>query len=80
MPLSTITEFFGWALLLNFVFYVLTAVSLVTFRGLVVRLNTKLFAISESDVTAASFRYLATFKLLVLVFFLSPYLALRLMG
>lgn len=80
MTLETATAFFGWALVVNLVLYTITAVALMAFKGLVGSMSTRLFGVGEQAALNESFAYLARYKLLVIVFFLAPYLALKLMA
>ena len=78
MTLQTLTTFFGWALLLNIAFYAFTALALMLFKGLVGRISSGLFDVDEQTARNESFAYLARYKLIIMAFFLAPYIALRL--
>lgn len=80
VTLETLATFLGWALVVNLVFYTITAVALMAFRGLVADMSARLFGIDRQVAINESFAYLARFKLLVMVFFLAPWVALKLMA
>jgi len=78
--IETFTEFFGWCTIINIGIYLLTVVSLTLFRSMVLRVNTKIFAISEEDVSRMSFQYVAAYKLAITVLCFAPYVALKIMS
>jgi hypothetical protein len=80
MNTATLTSFFGWCLAINLGFYLVTALSLVFLKGTVRSVNQRLFGISEERVMQEAFAFLGRFKLGIILFFLTPYLALRLMA
>lgn len=79
MTVETLATFLGWALVVNLVFYTLTAFALMAFRGLVGNMSARLFGVNRQVAIDESFAYVARFKLLVIVFFLAPWVALKLM-
>jgi Kef-type K+ transport system membrane component KefB len=72
--------FFGWCLVVNLAFYLLTAASLMLGRRLVMAMSARLFGIDEATAMRESFAFLGRFKLAIILFFLAPYIALRLMA
>lgn len=78
--LDVVRTFFGWALVLNLLFYTITAFALMAFKARVSGLCARFFGVEEQAALNASFAYLAHYKLLVIVFFLAPYFALKLMA
>jgi Family of unknown function (DUF6868) len=80
MTLHTLTQFLGWVTLINIGLLSFTTVALLFMRGFAVKVHARMFAIEERDLNRAYFQYMAQFKMLVIVFNLTPYLALRIMG
>lgn len=78
--IETLTSFFGWLTIVNIGIYLLTAIALVSMRGLVYRINARIFRISEADVAREAFRYVGFYKLAITVFCFAPWLALKLMA
>jgi len=78
--IDTLAEFFGWCTVINFGIYLLTVVSLMLFRGMVLRINARIFAISEEDVARLSFQYVGIYKLAITVLCFAPYVALKIMS
>ena len=77
--LETWTTFFGWLTVVNLGIYLVMVVAIITMRKFAYTMNAKMFGVSEEVVAKATLRYVATYKLLLAVFCLSPWLALTLM-
>lgn len=77
--MQTLTTFFGWCSVISVGVLLLTSGSLMLMRGTISKLHSKLFGMSEEDLARAYFQYLAQFKIVVIVFNLVPYIALRIM-
>ena len=80
ITLSQLTELLGWASVLNIGFLLFATVLLIVLKPMVISIHGKLFGVPENDLSIIYFRYLASYKTLTLVFMVSPYLALKLMG
>lgn len=77
MDFATLTHVFGWMTLLNTGFLIFATVALWAARDLAARIHSGMFDMAEVDVKNAYFDYLSRYKILILVFNLAPYLALR---
>lgn len=80
MTLETLTTFFGWMTVLNFGLLAFAGVMLMVMRNWTANLHANMFGLEQADVNKAYFSWLANYKLLVLVFAFTPWLALTLMG
>jgi len=80
MDIEQLTIFFGWVTAINIGILIFTTVMLVLLRGWVEEVHSKLFDLAGQDLNRAYFQYLAQFKIVTVVFCLTPYLALRVMG
>lgn len=78
MGLETITHFMGWSLLINLGFFIIACLMLMFFRGMPVKMHSKIFDVDEVFLKQSYFNYLANYKLLIIVFNLVPYMVLRL--
>ncbi len=78
--LDAVTTFFGWATVINFVFLTVATISIVTMRGFISGMHGKMFGLDPVDLSRAYFQYIAQFKIAVIVFSLTPYIALKLMA
>jgi hypothetical protein len=79
MTLSQLTEFMGWASVINMGFLVVVSLALVSMKNAIASIHSKMFGIEENELVIIYFKYLASYKTLTLVFFIAPYLALKLM-
>ncbi len=79
MTLVTMTTFFGWMTVLNLGLLMITAIALLVGREKLAALHGNMLGMKPADVKKAYFHYLANFKIVVLVFCITPYIALNLM-
>lgn len=77
MDIEQLTAFLAWCTVINFVVLVLAALVVWGFGGFAERLHGKMFGLPESCVREQYFRFFATYKVLIIMFNLVPYLALR---
>jgi hypothetical protein len=80
MDLETLTGLFGWSTILGFGLLAFMTAAMTGLRSVMVGIHQKMFRLDEADLDRAYFRYLAQFKVLVIVFGLLPYLALKVVG
>ncbi len=78
--IAELTEFFGWSTLINCAMFLLATVAVIGFRDTVASIHSKLFGIDPTQLPAAYFRYLANYKITIIVFNLAPYIALKIMS
>jgi len=79
MTLDQLTAFLGWCTAINFAILIVTTVALWAMRDFAARMHAGMFGMHPADIPGLYFRYLSDFKVLVLVFNLTPYLALRIL-
>ncbi|MDA7921857.1 hypothetical protein N9B21_02155 [Verrucomicrobiales bacterium] len=80
MTLPIFASFLGWSLLLNIVILSVSTIAIAAFRAKVSKIHAKLFRMEAGALGQEYFRYLAHYKLLVIVFNLTPWPALKLMA
>ena len=80
ITLSQITEFLGWASIINMAFLFIATLGLIFMRDFVTSTHSKLFNISKEKLPAIYFNYLANYKTTALIFFVIPYISLKIMG
>lgn len=78
LTLELLRSFFGWCAVLNMLLLMFSTGWLVVLRNPIAGIHSKLFKIDPAELDLLYFRYLATFKVLIIVFNLVPYLVLRL--
>ena len=77
MALELFTQFMAWATAINVGLFVITALSVMMVGGPISQIHARMFGLEAPDVRRTYFGYLSVYKILVVVFFLVPYLALR---
>ncbi|WP_082676364.1 DUF6868 family protein [Thiomicrospira sp. WB1] len=80
LTMETLTEFFGWASVINVAILLLSTLSVIAFRGAITGLHARLFGLDETDLGRAYFQYLAQYKIAIIVLNIAPYFALKLMA
>ena len=80
ITLTQLNELLGWAALLNISILVLATLLLSVMRTTIISIHSKMFNISENELSIIYFKYLANYKILTTVFILVPYIALKIMG
>ena len=76
MNTEILQEFLLWCLLLNLGIYTFQAIASIVLRDFMARTHGKMFGISEETAHKAIYSYLATYKILIIVFNLVPWLAI----
>ena len=80
MTISQLTELLGWAALLNIGYMLIATLGLILVRGTVSSIHSKMFDLGEKELRSKYFSFLSNYKIVTLVFVVSPYLALKIMG
>ena len=78
--LESFTAFFGWCTVLNYGLLIFMTLIVMTMRGTMTSVHSRLFGVSEADLPRCYFKVLAQYQSLILVFNLAPYVALKLMA
>ena len=78
--LETLTAFFGWMTVINMGLLIFSTIMLMLLKDFVSRIHGRLFKIPPGELNPLYFRFLANFKVLVLIFNLAPYIALKIMS
>ncbi len=77
--IETLAAFLGWCTVINFGMLIFASLLLAYMRGSIAKIHGSMFALDDADLSRAYFQYLAQYKILIFVFNLIPYLALRIM-
>jgi hypothetical protein len=77
--LAPAAAFFGWATVINVILLLIAVLAITFLRRPIAKIHGKLFGMSEAELAPLYFQYLANFKLLVIIFNLVPYIALKIM-
>jgi len=80
MNLEQLTEWFKWMTIINIVFLLFSTLAVIALKSVMMNLHTKMFGITESQISVAVYAYLGLFKALVIVFNIVPYIALLILN
>ncbi|MEN8727560.1 MAG: DUF6868 family protein [Sulfurovum sp.] len=78
--LQTLTEFLGWASVINISILLISSISLILMRESIMRIHSKMFGLDDTHLSRAYFQYLAQYKIAIFIFNLVPYIALKIMS
>jgi hypothetical protein len=78
--LEAVTAFFGWTTVINLVLLFVSSIMVITTRGAISRIHGKMFGLETADLSRAYFQYIAQYKIAIIVFSLTPYIALKIMA
>jgi hypothetical protein len=78
--LEAITAFFGWTTVINFALLFVSSITVIAARESIARLHGRMFGLESVDLSRAYFQYIAQYKIAIIVFSLTPYIALKLMA
>ena len=78
--LEAVTSFFGWTTAINFVLLFVSSIMMITMRRAISRIHGRMFGLETTDLSRAYFQYLAQYKIAIIVFSLTPYIALKCMA
>lgn len=79
MDLNTFITLFGWMTIINFGLLIFSTLLLFIFKDTICRLHQQISGLEASTLKPAYFYFLASYKLLILIFNLVPYIALKLL-
>ena len=79
IDLSSLTEFLGWSLAINFFILLLVTALVCTARPFIIPLHQKLLGIPEDELLRLYANYLSQYKIAVFVLNFTPYCALKIM-
>ena len=78
--LEAVTAFFGWTTVINFVLLIVLTIMVITVRGSISRILGKMFGLETADLSRAYFQYIAQYEIAIIVFSLTPYIALKIIA
>jgi hypothetical protein len=72
-------EFFGWCSIINIGILFLSALTVIVFREPVLRIHRKVYHVEDEVLLKIYLQYLALYKILIIIFSIVPYFALKLL-
>ena len=80
MELSQIEVFLGWCTVINIGILLFSTIVLAVAKEPIAEIHSRIIRLSQKDLSNAYFQYLAIYKIGILLFNLTPYIALKLMS
>jgi len=80
ITLSSLTTFLGWCSVVNIGLLLLSVVCVTLIKGPVMNIHSKIFGIDKDELPFMYFEYLGQYKILIIVFNIVPYIALKIMS
>ena len=80
MNVDTLTTFFGWMSVITVLLLVVTTPAMILARDWISAIHGRMFGLDEHTLRLAYFQYLSGFKIVVTIFCVAPYIALKLMS
>lgn len=77
MTLSTLREFLLWNMVINVGLLIFSSLMILAMRDWVYRLHGKMFRLPEEKIASAMYKIIAFYKIIIIVFNVVPYIALR---
>lgn len=77
MDTELLMRVLAWVSVINYTVLIIWFLSLIVARNFVYKLHSRWFDISEAQFNAIHYGLMGAYKLLVMVFFLTPYIVLR---
>ena len=80
MNLEQLTTLLGWSLVINTALLLVAWAAVTLLREFVLSIHTRMLGLSEEALMPIYINYIAQYKIFVIVFNVSPYIALKIMG
>ncbi len=77
MDVQTLTAFFKWCTIINIALFILSAIMILAAPDFIYSVHGKLFHIPREGFDVVLYSFLGLYKIVILVFNLVPYVALR---
>ncbi|NOR55955.1 MAG: hypothetical protein GQ531_07075 [Sulfurovum sp.] len=79
ITIETMIEFLGWCSVINIGILIFYSICIIIFTDTMVKIHTKMFDLDKNYVIQAYFKYLAQYKIILIIFNIVPYFALKIM-
>ncbi len=79
MGLVTLKEFFMWMTVVNFGLFMWSAIMCIYCKGFIQRIHGKMFGLAPETINAFLYGFLGFYKMVFIVFVLTPWIALTIM-
>lgn len=80
MTIETLTSVFGWMTIINCGLLTIFTIAMIGCKEFVSNLHEKMLGVPQGDLKKSYFQFLANYKLVITIFNLVPYIALKIVG
>ena len=80
MSMNELTTFFGWGAVINIALITLSALMVLGMRSFVLKVHSSMFNVPEDALNLMYLKFLGYYKLANMVFFITPWIALKIMA
>ena len=80
MTIETVRHFFGWCAVINYALLLLWFILHISVHGLLVGISQKFFNVDSEEYDSISLKAMFFYKLSIWLFFIGPYIALRIIS
>ncbi|NND65971.1 MAG: hypothetical protein HKN19_00160 [Halioglobus sp.] len=80
MSVAELTTFLGWCTVINFALLLIIAACISLMSDFMKGVHSSMYHVPESELDAIYFTYMANYKLLIFIFNLVPWFALKVMA
>ncbi|NOQ31116.1 MAG: hypothetical protein GQ570_08350 [Helicobacteraceae bacterium] len=78
--IEMLTEFFGWCSLINIGMLIFYSIVITVFLEMLLKIHMSLLKLDRKYLQEAYFKYLAQYKIVVIIFNIVPYIVLKIMS
>lgn len=76
MDILELTDFFKWMTITNFALFFLSFLLSIVMKGTILSMHSKMFGVSEATVQNVIYGFFGIFKIFIIIFSFTPYIAL----
>ena len=76
MNLDQLTQLFKWMTIINIGLFMLSTLLIISLKGFISQLHSKMFGLGEEQISAILYGYLGIYKIAILIFIVVPYISL----
>ena len=80
MSIDPLAAFLGWSLVINSGILLVSVLAILSLRWTIARIHSRLFGIKEEDAVLVYFKFIAYYKLAIIVFNVVPYIAINIVA
>lgn len=80
ITIEIMIAFLGWCSVINIGMLILSAIFIIIFNDTVIKIHAKMFDLDKLYLQQSYFKYLAQYKIIIIIFNIVPYFALKIIA